>query len=478
MLIAPILLSGRAERFLSVPSGKADLSALKPVLETALDAVIVMDAKGLVLDWNAHAQETFGWRREEAIGRQLAELIIPETQRQACRAGLEKFAESGEARVLDRRLELTGLRRDGREVPVELSVAKWTDGNGGTVFVGFLRDVTDMRQAADALRESEERLRVTQECAQVGIAETDHEGRYVRVNPAFCAITGFDRDELLGRMTFFDLTHPDDRGFDRVAYGRQVSGDPEPYQLEKRYVRKDGEVIWVNVCASAAYDGEGRFHYGVRVVQDINRRKLAETRQQLLVHELNHRVKNVLGLVKALAAKIGQAAPDLATFNAMYRDRLDALARSHDLLIQEHWRGAGLRDVLTHELEPYAAREMGRPAMRLVGPTVRLDARASISLSLVAHELATNAAKYGALSAPGGTVDLAWRWLGDSEPRCLRLTWTERGGPPVTAPSRRGFGSNLIERLAKGDLRGEVEFDYRAEGLKVAMTICPDSPAA
>jgi PAS domain S-box-containing protein len=452
---------------------RVDLSALQPVLETALDAVIVMSADGAVLDWNGHAEEVFGWSREEALGRPLAGLIIPESCRAAHWAGLKRLVETGEARLLDRRVELSGLTRDGQEIPVELAISKWED-KSGIVFVGFLRDLSQARAAAGALRWSEQRLRATQENAQVGIAETGRDGAYLNVNAALCAICGYGREELVGRKTLFDLTHPDDLADERLAYARQVAGSDAPYTQEKRTVRKDGEVIWTNVTASAVFD-EGRFLYGIRIVQDITQRKLAEARQELLLNELNHRVKNILALVSALATQTGRFTSDIDTFTSVFEERLKALAKSHDLLIRTQWRGAEMREVLTTELEPHMRPAGAAPAVVLDGPPVQLDARTAVGLSLAAHELATNAVKYGALSAPSGTVQVSWRWVEEADRRALRLTWTERGGPPVGEPSRQGFGSKLIERLATGDLGGDVAFDYRPEGLTAAFTIVPES---
>ncbi|MBO9707880.1 MAG: sensor histidine kinase [Caulobacter sp.] len=186
-------------------------------------------------------------------------------------------------------------------------------------------------------------------------------------------------------------------------------------------------------------------------------------RQRLMINELNHRVKNTLATVQSLARQsLGRPAdnPGLAAFN----DRLMALARAHDLLTQSVWEGADLEAILRQTLEPYLDRVV------LAGPPVDLTPNAALALSMVFHELATNAGKYGALSTPGGTIAVVWH----AEPQALHrvtLHWEERGGPQVSPPARVGFGSRLIAASVKSELRGEARFDYRSSGLVCVLTL-------
>jgi two-component sensor histidine kinase len=191
-------------------------------------------------------------------------------------------------------------------------------------------------------------------------------------------------------------------------------------------------------------------------------------RQRLMINELNHRVKNTLATVQSLARQsLGRPAdtPGLAAFT----ERLMALARAHDLLTQSVWEGADLHDILHQTLEPYEDRAV------LAGPTVALTPNAALALSMVFHELATNAVKYGALSTSDGTVTVVWH----VDPLALhRLTlhWEERGGPRVSTPSRKGFGSRLIAASLKSDLGGEARFDYRPTGLVCVLTLSLPTP--
>ena len=189
----------------------------------------------------------------------------------------------------------------------------------------------------------------------------------------------------------------------------------------------------------------------------------AHQRQQLMINELNHRVKNTLFTVQSLARQsLGRPAdtPGLHAFN----ERLMALARAHDLLTQSVWEGADLKEILEETLEPYLDRTV------LAGPPVALTPNAALALSMVFHELGTNAVKYGALSLPEGAVTVVWHVDPGAQHR-LTLHWEERGGPPVSPPARKGFGSRLIAASLKSDLAGEARVDYRPSGLVCVLTL-------
>ncbi|MDZ4371245.1 MAG: PAS domain-containing protein [Phenylobacterium sp.] len=189
---------------------------------------------------------------------------------------------------------------------------------------------------------------------------------------------------------------------------------------------------------------------------DVTDRVLAERQQKLLVDELNHRVKNTLATVQAIARQTARATPDPMAFREAFEARLLALSSTHNLLTAAGWVSAGLADVLRSELSPY-----GEGRFQLSGEAVALSPGEAVALGLVFHELATNAAKYGALSAPDGRIEVAWAVEGAQ----LLLSWREFGGPPVTAPSRRGFGSRLIERSLDGQMGGRAALEFAETGL-------------
>jgi two-component sensor histidine kinase len=192
----------------------------------------------------------------------------------------------------------------------------------------------------------------------------------------------------------------------------------------------------------------------------------------LLIEELNHRVKNTLAVVQSIATQTFRSAS--RTEREKFEGRLGALAEAHNLLSQEKWQGAELREVIGRVLQPYLINNPER--MRMFGPDVPLSPRLAVVLSMIVHEIATNAAKYGALSNETGTIAVDWEILEESNGRKLRLIWTEAGGPPVTAPVQRGFGSRLIERSARDQLGGEATVDFLPRGVvyTISCALNPD----
>ncbi|MBV1795722.1 sensor histidine kinase [Siccirubricoccus sp. G192] len=203
--------------------------------------------------------------------------------------------------------------------------------------------------------------------------------------------------------------------------------------------------------------------------------RLQDERQHLLLNELNHRVKNSLAAVQAIAAQTLGAAPDLETAKARLQARLLALSAAHDVLTRESWEGASLAELFDAALAPLRPAEPGRVLRE--GPPIWLPPRAVLALTLAFHELATNAAKYGALSVPAGRVTVEWALRPG---RLLWLRWTESGGPHVAPPTRRGFGSRLIERSLAHDLRGRVAMGFRPNGVvcTIEAALPPERDAA
>lgn len=203
---------------------------------------------------------------------------------------------------------------------------------------------------------------------------------------------------------------------------------------------------------------------------DITERKRSEDRRQLLINELNHRVKNTLASVQAIARQTLRTSPDLAGFQEAFEARLLALSQTHNLLTERHWRSASLLAMLAAELRPHGGARDPRFTVEGDGD-LHLQPKAAVALGMAMHELATNAAKYGALSTPTGRITLrAHRTRRDGQRR-LVLDWIETGGPPVPTPSRRGFGARLLEEGLAGELAGDVRLEYRPEGLCCRMEL-------
>jgi two-component sensor histidine kinase len=207
--------------------------------------------------------------------------------------------------------------------------------------------------------------------------------------------------------------------------------------------------------------------FAVRMATTIAR---GEMLHDLLIQELNHRVKNTLAIMQSIAAQTFRSASRAE--REKFEGRLGALAETHNLLSQEKWQGSELQDVIARVLQPYLINNPER--VRMFGPKVPLSPRIAVVLSMIVHEIATNAAKYGALSNDTGTVTLDWETFEEGDGRKLRLLWTEAGGPHVTAPVQRGFGSRLIERSARDQLGGEATIDFLPRGVVYTVTCALD----
>ena len=261
--------------------------------------------------------------------------------------------------------------------------------------------------------------------------------------------------------TWADGLHPEDRERTFAIWGRCVETG-EPYDIEHRVKFVDGSYRWARSRAFPRRNERGEILLWYGTTEDIHDRKLAEERQRLLINELNHRVKNTLATVQAIAFQTLKGDIPLAEARARFESRLLALSQAHNLLTEQNWEGAPLRQVVSD-----ATDHLADPArITIEGEGLWLAPRAALALSLAMHELSTNAAKYGSLSAEGGRVEVRWTIEDD----LLRLDWKEKGGPPVAAPARRGFGSRLIERGLAADLGGTAALAFEPDGLRCTIT--------
>lgn len=308
-------------------------AGLQSVLDTALDAVVVMGTDGEIVGWNTIAERSFGWTWDEARGRQLSELIIPHNFRDAHQRGLDHYLKTGEGPVLDRHIEITALHRAGHEFPVELSITA-SEQFGGRLFVGFIRDITERDQMAE--------------------------------------------------------------------------------------------------------------------------------RQHRLLQESNHRVKNMLTVVAAMAHQTARNSPDLAAFEKTFSGRLQSLARSHQMLTGEVWQDVAIATLADQVMGADVA--SGRA--RFGGPEILLGARQVLGLSMILHELYTNAVKYGALCTDEGHITLDW----ETRDGQVELTWAESGPGCVRDGTKGGFGERMIAMSAKAELGGSIERAWRPEGLKLVLS--------
>ena len=338
--------------------------------------------------------------------------------------------------------------------------------------IGVIQDITERKAAEQSIRDSEARYRALFEQAAVGVMHADLDGRWTLVNRRLAEILGYDSPEELIGKNYADVTHPDDRAEGQALLKTLDTGQVPYVQRDKRYLRKDGSCVWVNVTVSVVRDAaSGAARHRVAVVQDITEPRRAQERQTLLMNELNHRVKNTLAAVQAIVAQGLRGAGVREEVREGIESRLIALSRSHDLLTRERWQTASLADLVGLALQPYRSGAGQAPRYRLEGPEVRLPPNPVLALGMALHELATNAAKYGALSKEGGQVEVSWSLTPAAAGQRLKLHWRECGGPPVEPPQRKGFGSRLLERGLAHELDGAVRLDYLPQGLVCEIEI-------
>jgi PAS domain S-box-containing protein len=311
-------------------------------------------------------------------------------------------------------------------------------------------------QAGQSLRESEDHYRHTVELNPQVTWTALPDGRLNRVSKRWEAWTGITG---LGE-TWAEGLPPDDREPTLAAWRRSVATG-EPYDIEHRVQMKEGGFRWARSRAFPRLGADGSIRLWYGSTEDIDERRSAEEHQRLLMNELNHRVKNTLASVQAIAFQTLKGEIPLAEARARFEARLLALSRAHNLLTEQNWGRACLDRVVRDSVE-HLAGEAGR--FEIGGEPLWLAPRAALALALALHELGTNAAKYGALSREGGTVSVRWT----SEGGRLRLEWRESGGPAVSAPARRGFGSRLIAQL-EAELGGTARLSFEADGVRCAI---------
>jgi len=237
----------------------------------------------------------------------------------------------------------------------------------------------------------------------------------------------------------------------------------EHFEIDR--IRKDGQRIDVSLTISPVKDANDRLIAASTIAREFTERKLAEDHKNLLIAELDHRVKNILAIITSLIAQTVRTAESPEGFAEVIEGRIQALSRVHHLLTQGHWDQADLRDVAEAELAPYVAEKKDNVVISGKERVV-LTPNVTLTLAMALHELATNAAKYGALSVPKGRVEVTWSVVDAAESPRVAIEWVETGGPPVKPPARRGFGSQLIERAVAYELHASVQRDFLPEGVR------------
>ncbi len=360
-------------------------------------------------------------------------------------------------------LEYRTLRPDGAEIWVAAWVRRQHGDSGRPIsMIGLLADVTEPKTKEAKLRESEARFRTLAENVPAPMWIVGVDGMIEFINRAGIEFSGLDAEmcaepEAL-RAILDARIHPEDLArLARIeAAARHVA-----FEIETRHLNAGNEWRWLRILNHPRLDEDGRLLGYVGLAIDITDIREAQARQQLLIDELNHRVKNTLATVQSIAGQTLSEGRDLGVTKQTFIDRLLALSAAHDLLTREHWEGVDLREIATLAARPHDG--ASGPRIEIEGPPARLSPNMAVGLAIGLHELATNAARHGALSVSAGRVSLTWR--PDPRAAAMRLTWRERGGPPVQPPSQKGFGTRFLTRGLAAKLA------YHREGLTCTIRV-------
>ncbi len=383
--------------------------------------------------------------------------------------GLEvRFKQTIADRRQDHHCDYRIVRPDGEVRWIESRSLIAFDAEGPRL-IGANIDVTDRKRVEQALEERNMQLSLAGKTAGVGSYAYDFGSDLMQVTEGYAALHGLPEGTTeTTRRALQERIHPGDRAWiDQIR--PEVFGEHrQEYSIEYRIMRPGGEMRWIESRSFISYDDAGRPRRVIGVNIDVTERHRAEVHQRLLIAELDHRVKNVLATVAAVAASTLNTSSSMHSFVAALDARIRAIASTHELLSTQRWQGLPLHELLSRQLAPYSTQSN----TRINGPDVLLMAEAGQALAMVLHELATNAAKYGALSTQQGRVSVQWRWLSNGIAQNALVTeWQEVGGPAVSAPSKTGYGTSVINDLVPYELGGKVEFDYAHTGVRCRLEV-------
>ena len=323
----------------------------------------------------------------------------------------------------------------------------------------------------ETLRERERRYRELLSALPAAVYTTDAAGRLTYYNEA--AVEMWGHSPPLGTTEWcgsWKLFWPDGTPMphDQCPMAVALKEDRIVRGLEAFAERPDGTRVPFIPYPTPLHDEAGQLVGAVNMLVDITERKRAEERQHLMVRELHHRVKNTLATVQAIMGSTARTSDTIEDFKEALIGRIGALAKTH-VLLSEDDRGVTFGDLLHSELDAFDDGTEGR--IRLSGPDVPITSQLAVSLGMVAHELTTNVAKFGALSIYGGTVEVTWSETIEANRRRLDFDWIESGGPPVKQPTRQGFGSRMLEFVMPGQIQAKTSIDYRPDGVRVHCSV-------
>jgi PAS domain S-box-containing protein len=427
---------------------------LASIVESSDDAVVSKDLDGTIMSWNRGAQRLFGYAPEEVIGKSVT-LLIPDERLDEEPFILERVRRGHHVD----HYETVRKRKDGSLVDISLSVSAVRDMNGKIIGASKIaRDITDRKRARDTAL----LLASIVEASDDAIISKDLNSTITSWNRGAKRIFGYLAEEAIGKSIIM-LIPPEYRDeeiaiLDRIRRGQRIE------HFETIRQRKHGSRIDVSLTISPIKDAFGKIVGASKVARDITDRKRNEAQISILAREAEHRTKNILATVQA-TVHLTQSETSAGLKHAI-EGRILALASAHSLFVQSRWTGAHLHELAAQELSPYCEDTDSR--VQIEGPSLLLEPGTAQTIAVTLHELSTNAAKYGALSVPEGRLRLDWA---ASDSGGIVLRWVETGGPAVAVPTRKGFGTRVMERMIRQQLKGTMHFDWRAEGLSCEITL-------
>jgi PAS domain S-box-containing protein len=436
---------------------------LQEIFDRAAIGIAQMDTGGRYLLVNDPYCEMLGRTRAELLGMSIQDVTHPDNLPAVLDAFI-RVIESGASAIIEQRC----TRKDGSLIWIGNSVSVGKDSQGSPQYVVALaQDVTARKQNEQKMNQAQADLRLLLDSAADGFYCIDRDGLTTLCNAAFLRMLGFQREEdVIGRDLHEVIHHsrPDGARYPRqecpiykvAQSGRHV------HISNELFFRANGTSFPVEYWARPILS-EGEIRGAVCTFVDLTERKQMEAQQQVLNHELAHRVKNTLAIVQSIVSQTLRGAATPRDAIESIDQRLAALANAHAILMRAPLGNAAIMEVIEsavalHRPEPQR--------IQISGPRIDLGSKAALSITMALHELCTNAAKYGALSSDAGSVRIEWSVTGGAADPSFQLTWKEQGGPHVTPPQRRGFGSRLISEAIGPGLRGRAALAFENDGVR------------
>ncbi len=458
-------IAGVVITFFDVTDGKVARDAAtearifsQAIVETIRQPLVVMDEALKIVSINPAFEKRFGVSEERAIGLSVFNLAQGEWNSSDLRALLETLILDGQP-FSDANLD-HGLPGHAQRHLVMNGRKLTREGGRQSLILLAIEDVTDQRRSDVIARQ----LAAIVNASSDAVFSMDLNGLITSWNPGAVEIFGYSAADIIGQpMSVMNDPTSGQNPPDCLAQFAQ-GGETLHYELPR--LRKDGSTVWVSETDSSLRDGSGALLGASSIARNITDRRKADEHREILVGELNHRVKNTLAIVKAIASQTLRGDIALPEARAAFGERLMAMARAHDLLIEANWAGTDLGSLINATIEPH---EAGKNRFHISGPFVALNPSVAMTFSLAIHELCTNAAKYGALSVAEGIVTIVWTLTENTGVPHFQWRWLESGGPPVTPPVETGFGTSLIKRALAMELGGTVDVSYDISGVAYVL---------